>query len=281
MKFILLLFLASNIALAGSIDPETGVFEHNKWRNALNRGELGTQPRPDPFIQDMYWDAQLAESAQSHTDKCVWEHSNTGGENLYAQSGNGSTIADGIIAWKDEHHDYDFEPISANSAGPPIGHYTQLVWDESLRVGCAASQCKPLKLPDGSALWDGTYYACQYRESGNWIGELPYDVSGQNTSRVEYNSANSNLNFQLLKVGDSYFRAKMKLKSFAPLMFEFVTYQQITSSRAEGFNDIAYYDENTASLIVPRLSIDGSDRYFVELKHTGNLLFEISDGGIR
>ena len=64
-------------------------------------------------------------------------------------------------------------------------------------------------------------------------------------------------------------------------MFEFVTYQQITSSRAEGFNDIAYYDENTASLIVPRLSIDGSDRYFVELKHTGNLLFEISDGGIR
>lgn len=278
MKKIILLLFISNLSMAGSIDPNTAVAEHNKWRNILNRGELGSQPRPDPFIQDTYWDPLLAESAQSHTDKCVWEHSNTGGENLYAHSGSYGSMTEGIRLWVDEHKDYDFASNKSVN-GELVGHYTQAVWDDSLKVGCAATQCRPIRYPDGSALWDGTFYACQYRESGNWVGYQPYETEGSITSKVELTSANGNLDLQLLNLNGYFFRVKMKITTDTPLLFELVAYQQIDNSRADGIKDIAYFDRD--SIIIPRVSIDGIDRYYIVLKHRGELLFELTAGGER
>ncbi len=278
IKILLLLFI-SNIALAGSIDPQSAVAEHNKWRNILNRGELGSQPRPEPYIQDMYWDTALADSAQSHTDKCVWEHSNTGGENLYAHSGSNGSLTAGIAIWADEHNDYDFTTNSSVN-GNAVGHYTQIIWDESLRVGCAATQCNPIMKPDGSVLWSGVMYACQYRESGNWTGFQPYETQASKTSLVEYTSANENLDFQILNLNGDFFRAKLILKSYdEPLLFEFITYEQVDDSRADGIDSVAYFDGNF--IIVPRLSIDSADLYYAKFKLTDEQLFELTEVGLR
>ena len=43
------------------------------------------------------------------------------------------------------------------------GHYTQIVWETTQKVGCAKIQC------DGFDLW-----VCNYDPPGNWVGEKPY-----------------------------------------------------------------------------------------------------------
>ncbi|GJP56300.1 hypothetical protein CLOM_g15367 [Closterium sp. NIES-68] len=44
------------------------------------------------------------------------------------------------------------------------GHYTQVVWNNSLRVGCAKASCGG----------DSDVWACNYDPPGNWAGEQPY-----------------------------------------------------------------------------------------------------------
>ncbi len=267
------LFFITHVVYANSIDPQLAVAEHNKWRNQLNRGELGNQPIPNPYVSDMYWDQSLADAAQSHTDKCIWEHSGTGGENLYASTA--GSIEEGIRLWVEEESDYHYSPIGALSNGAVTGHYTQVVWDSSLRIGCAKTQCNPIKNSDGSTLFNGAMYACQYRNSGNWIGQFPYRTSGTVSSKVEYTGANSNLNFQLLQVDKQVFRAKLKIKSIAPVVFEIISYEVLDklSLAAIELSDAAVFKENL--LVIPELSINGKNHYEAVLKYIGELDFEL------
>ena len=43
------------------------------------------------------------------------------------------------------------------------GHYTQVVWRKSLRVGCGMATC------GATEVW-----VCNYDPAGNWDGERPY-----------------------------------------------------------------------------------------------------------
>ena len=57
-------------------------------------------------------------------------------------------------------------------SGEMCGHYTQVVWEGSTRVGCAIVECD-----DVSGLnWGvtSTMVICQYYEPGNYIGYKPY-----------------------------------------------------------------------------------------------------------
>ena len=68
-----------------------------------------------------------------------------------------------VDGWGSEVADYDYD---ANSCKPGrmCGHYTQLVWSSTERVGCGKGVCG-----DGSVIW-----ACRYDPPGNWVGEWPY-----------------------------------------------------------------------------------------------------------
>ncbi|KAK6036935.1 hypothetical protein COOONC_25560 [Cooperia oncophora] len=46
----------------------------------------------------------------------------------------------------------------------PIGHYTQMVWQNTYKLGCAIEWCD-----------DMTYGVCQYSPSGNYIDQLIYE----------------------------------------------------------------------------------------------------------
>jgi len=66
-------------------------------------------------------------------------------------------------AWAEEESFYDYQTNSC-LPGKDCGHFTQIIWHETQKVGCAMAIC-----PDMSQIW-----ACNYSPRGNYIGEWPY-----------------------------------------------------------------------------------------------------------
>ena len=141
-------------------DPLGMVAEHNTAR-------ANASPTPSPALPEMTWDSALAETAQAWADRCVFEHSsNQYGENLYAST-NQSDAATAVNAWVREVEDYDYE---SNQCSGVCGHYTQVVWRDSTRLGCAYADCDWLNGLESS----GRFWVCNYDPPGNYIGQKPY-----------------------------------------------------------------------------------------------------------
>lgn len=119
----------------------------------------------------MSWDESLTKQAlswaQHLADTGLFDHSprNTrvgAGENLYmSSSGHAgvSYVVGGIRAWYDEIAFCTGPECNDGKGGEAVGHFTQLIWKGSTKLGCAHAT--------GSA---GTYMACQYSKAGNWVG---------------------------------------------------------------------------------------------------------------
>lgn len=104
------------------------------------------------------WDNSLAEYAYKHASQCIFEHSHGPyGENLAA--GYRSTEA-AIKAWYDEEKLYSYTNPQFSKA---TGHFTQLVWKSTRKVGCAVVSCNGLHGTPGK------YVACEYSPAGNII----------------------------------------------------------------------------------------------------------------
>ncbi|XP_057496638.1 LOW QUALITY PROTEIN: pathogenesis-related protein PRMS-like [Actinidia eriantha] len=87
------------------------------------------------------------------------------GENRFWGSGNEWTPTDVVKLWVKEHTYYN---CITNKCKPEkmCGHYTQIVWRSSLRLGCARVQCD-----------NGDIFAiCSYDPPGNYIGEHPFAI---------------------------------------------------------------------------------------------------------
>jgi uncharacterized protein YkwD len=125
--------------------------------------------RADKGLAPFTWDAGLAAdsedwSARLAAEGCGLEHSSgSWGENLYWTSAT-ATPADVVGAWAEEEAFYDYASNSCEP-GQMCGHYTQIVWDDTERVGCGAARCPD----DGGEIW-----TCRYDPPGNWVGEKPY-----------------------------------------------------------------------------------------------------------
>ncbi|KDP43810.1 hypothetical protein JCGZ_23018 [Jatropha curcas] len=85
------------------------------------------------------------------------------GENIYWGSGNTWTPRDAVSAWASEEKYYSYETNSCVE-GEMCGHYTQIVWKSTRRIGCARVVCD-----DGDV-----FMTCNYDPPGNYIGERPY-----------------------------------------------------------------------------------------------------------
>ncbi|KAL2927626.1 Pathogenesis-related protein 1A [Bienertia sinuspersici] len=85
------------------------------------------------------------------------------GENIASGSGAFMTGLAAVQLWVNEKADYDYYSNTCAS-GKVCGHYTQVVWRDSARIGCARVQCN-----------NGWYFVtCNYDSPGNWVGEQPY-----------------------------------------------------------------------------------------------------------
>ncbi|MEM9487809.1 MAG: CAP domain-containing protein, partial [Myxococcota bacterium] len=142
--------------------------------------QLHNDVRAGVGVGPLTWDPALAEVAQAWADQCrdndppagLIDH-NDGrsdnypgyvGENIFGSSG-AATAADAVNGWANEVADYDYDSNSCNP-GRVCGHYTQVVWANSERLGCALSRCSGLDF--------GNTIVCNYSPGGNYSGEWPY-----------------------------------------------------------------------------------------------------------
>ena len=103
---------------------------------------------------DLVWDDKLEKMAQAWADRCEFEHSRTKyGENLAAGT-HGALPAERVVEmWYEEIAGYDFK---RGGFSMETGHFTQVVWKGTTRLGCAMAACPQ---------WD--LWVCNYDPPGN------------------------------------------------------------------------------------------------------------------
>lgn len=137
---------------------------------AHNMARANAMPAPSPALAPMTWSADAASVAQTWANGCHFMH-NTGsgyGENIYAASGGTTTGAGVVASWASEAASYDY---ATNACSGTCGHYTQVVWRDSIQVGCALANCTA-NSPFGSGSW--VFVVCDYTPPGNFVGQRPY-----------------------------------------------------------------------------------------------------------
>ncbi|RUM67405.1 MAG: hypothetical protein DSZ06_01300 [Sulfurospirillum sp.] len=95
------------------------------------------------------------------------------GENIYAYwSSNGTkpTYEMAVQSWIDEKNNYHYAKIGDDDCdyGKQCGHYTQIVWKSTTKIGCGMSRYKKGEYKGGYII------VCKYKTPGNIIGEYPY-----------------------------------------------------------------------------------------------------------
>ncbi|OWM79123.1 pathogenesis-related protein 1-like [Punica granatum] len=118
-------------------------------------------------VGPMVWDDKLATYARDYANKrigdCKLVHSGGPyGENLAWSSGDMSGTT-AVKLWVDEKAYYNYNSNTC-AQGKVCGHYTQVVWRNSVRLGCAKVRCNS----------GGTSIICSYDPRGNIVGQKPY-----------------------------------------------------------------------------------------------------------
>jgi hypothetical protein len=154
---------------------------HNAVRAGTFPG-VTVSPAPAPALPALTWSQAAADVAQAWADGCTYGHNPDRdadgvlrGENIAATAPAGrDDVTPGHVVglWGGEWVDYDYA-ANACAAGEVCGHYTQLVWRETLRVGCAMASCS-VRSPFGPSFPTWDFFVCDYEPPGNWIGQWPY-----------------------------------------------------------------------------------------------------------
>ncbi len=131
---------------------------HNKVRK-----EVGAPP--------LQWSPELAGVAQkwaehlAKANNCGLSHTpnNPHGENLFGGSGAPYTALDASQDWYGEIKQYKYGVVTYENFAA-TGHYTQMVWNTSSKVGMGQATCSG----------GGIVIAAEYDPHGNIIGQKPY-----------------------------------------------------------------------------------------------------------
>nr|ANW72277.1 cysteine-rich secretory protein [Tradescantia hirsutiflora] len=137
--------------------PVDYVIYHNSARFAVGNRQVG-------------WDQELADYAQNYAndrqENC--ELVNSGGpygENIFLGMGREFTALDAVLSWVSERQYYDYSSNSC-AAGKVCGHYAQVVWAETMMIGCGRVKCS-----------SGAYFIiCSYYPPANQPWERPYET---------------------------------------------------------------------------------------------------------
>lgn len=123
-------------------------------------------------LRNMAWDPSLAAAAAGYAAQLAatgrWQHSawetRVGqGENLWMGTHNAFTPDEMIGGWLAERrmfHSGTFPNVSTSGSWHDVGHYTQLIWPATDRVGCAVASSR-----------EYDYLVCRYSGPGNVMGD--------------------------------------------------------------------------------------------------------------
>ncbi|KAL3867826.1 hypothetical protein ACJMK2_040672 [Sinanodonta woodiana] len=139
---------------------------------------------PAANMKQMSYDPYLEERAAAWSETCYFGHQQRGlGENLSYFSSTGravppvTVIRQSIQMWHGEKNIWGYSTTCGAAC-----HYTQLVWAQTSRVGCALSYCPVMQ---GAAFsTNSMYFVCFYSPAGNYYGQYPFIV-GQRCSRCD------------------------------------------------------------------------------------------------
>lgn len=151
------------------------VNKHNELRMFVASGkERRGSPGPQPKAINMNllkWDDELATVAQAWANQCTFRHDRCRdvsrfavGQNIGIQSTTGVNNSNAtmiIAAWYNEVKDFDRKQVSRLTVFQNVGHYTQLVWAQTLFVGCGQIRYET------SYGWNEYYLVCNYGPAGN------------------------------------------------------------------------------------------------------------------
>lgn len=169
------------------------VLEHNRARKDADT----YVPSGTPALPATTWDCDAAQVAQQWANdtggtqghsSSNWrkqQYSNhTGlegraaglGENLaWAVSSNAGGVApvvDSVTSWDEERSDYNHSSGTC-AAGEVCGHYTQVIWRESTKIGCGIKRGQ-IQFPGSGQVWPhGHFLSCTYHNAGNINGDNP------------------------------------------------------------------------------------------------------------
>ena len=134
---------------------------HQDFVNAHNaaRAKVGVGP--------IRWNYTIAAYAQAYANKrigdCNLEHSMGPYGECLAEGYAILSAVDAVNLWVNEKQYYDYESNSCIGTDE-CRHYTQVVWRDSVHLGCARVKCNNGWL----------FVTCNYDPPGNYEGERPY-----------------------------------------------------------------------------------------------------------
>ena len=158
---------------ATAAEPATGplagtTVAHNTVRQNLNTGQppvtgAAVQAVPVPPLSNLVWDDTVAATAQIWAATCALDHDPNSpyGENIAWGTSGFISGAGSTVSWADEVRDPGFdyaanECPTGSPSFPGCGHYTQVAWSTTTRVGCGFQSC------------NGTdFVVCRYDPAGN------------------------------------------------------------------------------------------------------------------
>jgi hypothetical protein len=136
-------------------------------------------------LQPVQWDANLAAAAAGYAAQLAatgrWRHSprqtrRGQGENLWMGTRGAFSPEYMVADWISEKAVFRpgvFPNVSRTGNWEDVGHYTQIVWPQTLRVGCALST---------SRSYD--YLVCRYAAPGNVMGEPMLAMGSASNQRM-------------------------------------------------------------------------------------------------
>ncbi|XP_037375513.1 peptidase inhibitor 16 [Talpa occidentalis] len=163
---LLLLVAATGPARALTDDEKHVMVElHNRYRAQAS-------PSASNMLQ-MTWDESLAAFAKAYAKQCVWGHNKERGrrgENLFAITDEGVDVPLAVEEWHHEREHYNLSAAACDS-GQMCGHYTQVVWAKTERIGCGSHFCEKLQGVEETNIH---LLVCNYEPPGNVKGQRPY-----------------------------------------------------------------------------------------------------------
>ncbi|XGW16686.1 hypothetical protein V3C99_001830 [Haemonchus contortus] len=157
------------------------VDKHNEYRSIIAKGQAknglgGFAPKAARMLKVKY-DCEVEANMAAYAKECIFEHDSYAqrdnwGQNLWMTSETNFNKTESAI---NSVHDW-FAELQMNGVpddniltmevfNRDVGHYTQVAWQSSDKIGCAVQWCPSM-----------TLVGCEYNPAGNMLGQLIYDI---------------------------------------------------------------------------------------------------------